>query len=40
MSSDLPSPQPAGTTITFRLQSAGGSGGQKLYQFAVRRGSE
>jgi hypothetical protein len=38
--SDVPSPQPVGTTITFRLQSAGGSGGQKLYQFGVRHGTE
>lgn len=39
ISSDLLSPQPEGTAITFRLQTEGGSGGQKLYQFAVKKGT-
>jgi hypothetical protein len=34
------SPQPAGNTITFRLQAEGGSGGQKLYRFGVKKGTE
>jgi heparosan-N-sulfate-glucuronate 5-epimerase len=37
-SSDVPSPQRAGTTIKFQLRAEGGAGGDKLFQFGVRRG--
>jgi hypothetical protein len=38
ISSDAESPRPAGTSIKFELQSEGGKGGAKLYQFAIWRG--
>jgi hypothetical protein len=38
ISSDFQSPSPAGSRIKFELQSRGGNGGPKLYQFAIRRG--
>jgi hypothetical protein len=40
MPSDRPSPQPANSTITFEIKTAGGEGGAKLYQFAIKRGTE
>lgn len=40
MSPDLPSPQPAGTTIKFQLKAEGGGGKDQLYQFGIKRGTE
>lgn len=40
MSSDVQSPQPAGTTITFQIKTEGGNGGDLLYQFGIKRGTK